>query len=445
MPKRRFGTFSGGIDLPDEKDATLSAPITPIGPVERLTVPLAPVKAEPAVPVVELGTSVSAGGLLAESRDPKQINIHAPLKGVIGRIVDVMLPDSWGGWRKSPAVEILQPGKPRDIEPLLQRYEWQRADAPSLRDRIALGQILTSEPLPIRLADWIDAARDASVTTLIANVMENTPFIAADHRLLSERGSEVVRGLVILARSMEVDQVILAVDGRRIDGYRSAVEPAELYGIDPIALAHKYPIGSDAILVKVLTRRAVPLGGKPSDIGVAVIDASTCWAIFRSVACEQHQSARVVTVAGDRVGKGGNYLVPFGTPLADVLAAGEPLLNTLGVVGSAMTGRALVEGSVAGSGTPAVLGLHVSTSLEPTVCIRCGWCVENCPARLNVAELNDDFELGRVERAERRGVIACVACGVCSYVCPARLPLARRMGLLSQAIIEERTEPVSAS
>ncbi|KKL78411.1 hypothetical protein LCGC14_2025130, partial [marine sediment metagenome] len=69
-----------------------------------------------------------------------------------------------------------------------------------------------------------------------------------------------------------------------------------------------------------------------------------------------------------------------------------------------------------------------------TPCIRCGWCIENCPARLNVAALNDDFELARPKRAQRRRVLACVDCGICSYLCPARLPLTRRVGLLKRAV-----------
>lgn len=43
MLLRRFGTFSGGIDLPDEKQATLDAPIVAPPGLRRLAVPLAPV------------------------------------------------------------------------------------------------------------------------------------------------------------------------------------------------------------------------------------------------------------------------------------------------------------------------------------------------------------------------------------------------------------------
>jgi electron transport complex protein RnfC len=231
---------------------------------------------------------------------------------------------------------------------------------------------------------------------------------------------------------------MLAVDQRRTDSYRRALGPAELYGIDAIALAHKYPIGADPLLVKILTRRAVPPGRTTFHVGVAVVDAATCWAAYRWTACGERQTARVVTVSGDHVRKRGNYLIPFGAAVEEVLSQSQAERASPAIHGSAMTGRGVVGGAVVSASSNALLAPHLPPSPPPTACIRCGWCVENCPARLNVAELNDDFELGRSARARRRGVLACLGCGTCSYVCPARLPLAHRMSLLIQAIRRRR-------
>ena len=106
-----------------------------------------------------------------------------------------------------------------------------------------------------------------------------------------------------------------------------------------------------------------------------------------------------------------------------------------------MTGWQLVAGAAVCAQTNALLALQPPAAGLPTPCIRCGWCTDNCPARLNVAALNDDFELGRVDRARRRAALACVDCGTCTYVCPARLPLAWRLGRLKQAIRAEMRPP----
>jgi electron transport complex protein RnfC len=99
----------------------------------------------------------------------------------------------------------------------------------------------------------------------------------------------------------------------------------------------------------------------------------------------------------------------------------------------------LSPAAVVGPATNAVLALKVGPEpmSTPTQCIRCGWCTDHCPARLNVAALNDDYELKQIAHARRFGVQACVGCGVCTYVCPARLPLAQRVRQLIQAVYDQ--------
>ncbi len=438
MTRPRFGTFTGGIDLPDDKDATIDSPIEAVGRLDRLRVPLSPVQAPPARPTVRPGQYVSRGEKLAEAEaGDGQVDIFAPLAGQVAGFCKVMLPQYPAGWRRSEAIELTDLDTVRDIGPVTEIFNWQSADKHSVRLRIAEGGLTTFSRSIASLADYIASARQAKVDTLIANVMENTPFITSDHRLLAEYGGEVVRGLAILARATGATNVILAVDHRRTDAYRGAVAPARFYGIHSISLAHKYPIGAEAMLIKVLTRRRAGPGRSGLDVGVAVTDAATCRATYRWVACGELPTARVVTVAGSQVARPANLLVPFGAGADEVFAlTGTDTEGGL-IYGSAMTGRQVVGGVVISHGANALLGLEPQRLTTPTPCIRCGWCSDNCPARLNVAALNDDFELGRPAAARRHGAMACIDCGICSYVCPARLPLMQRVGLLKEAILEE--------
>ncbi len=99
-----------------------------------------------------------------------------------------------------------------------------------------------------------------------------------------------------------------------------------------------------------------------------------------------------------------------------------------------MVGLKCTPGAVVTPATDALLALE-PTPYEPAgTCIRCGWCTDHCPSRLNVAALNDAFELGMVTLARRDGVHACVECGVCSYICPAKLPLTSRVRQLKRAV-----------
>ena len=406
MRLRRFGTFAGGIVLPDGKDATLALPIVPIGPLSRLRVPLAPTEAGPARPLVEPGQAVTHGQRIAQATDARQVDVFAPLAGRVAGISECLLAGPHGTWRTSPAIELVELDPAGPIQELSCHYTWQSADEYSIRLRIAECGLCTCRAPVTALSEWIGQARRAGVETLIANITENTPFVTADHRLLAERGSEVIRGLAILARAIGARNVMLAVDHRRTGAYRAAVGPARLYGIEPIALPHKYPIGADAMIVKVLTRREIPPGGTAFDVGVAVTDAATCWMTYRWVACAELPTARVVTLAGPALHRPGNFLVPFGAEVEELLALAHLEQEAWGICGSPMTGQLAAAGAVIGPASNAVLGLHAQPAEPPTQCIRCGWCSENCPARLNVAALNDDFELNRVEEAARRGALA---------------------------------------
>jgi electron transport complex protein RnfC len=260
--------------------------------------------------------------------------------------------------------------------------------------------------------------------------MENQPCVTADHRLLADRGPEVVGGLAILARAMEARQVVLAVDWRRTGDYQRIVGLARDCQISLVALPHKYPTGADPILVKVLTRRARPPGGSVTDVGVAVTDAATCQAVWRWVACGSPQVGRAVTVAGRWAPQQCNFWVPFGMPCLDLVkGATEPAIHN-----GPMTGIRCPEGAVVTPATDAVLAVSGLAAAAPTPCIRCAWCTDHCPARLNVAALNDAFELANVDQARKLVALACVECGVCTYVCPARLPLAQRVKQLKRAI-----------
>ncbi len=68
-------------------------------------------------------------------------------------------------------------------------------------------------------------------------------------------------------------------------------------------------------------------------------------------------------------------------------------------------------------------------SRRPGPCIRCGWCLADCPVGLDPPALLEAVEVRTDEHERIREIArlyphACVDCGVCSYVCPAGLPLA---------------------
>jgi len=430
MLLRQHGDFAGGIDVPDEKRETLTEPIRACPLPERLFIPLALTADLPARCLVRPGQHVTAGERLAEASDGRP-DVFAPTEG------EVVATDSVAdveGFLTVPALELV-PGGPVPTPPVSDDETMLALAPDELRRRIAGGHLSMFRRPMAPLSSWIDLARRSPCELLVANAMEDQPYVTSDHRLLAENGPDILMGLAVLARAMDVAQVALVVDHRRTEAYRHVVGLAESLGVQLIALPHKYPIGADVVLLKVLSGQEVPLGGRPLDIGAAVVDVATLLALCRWVRSGHRTAMRAVTVAGQQIVRPANYLTPFGTRCSDLAQLGARSL----VHGGALTGLPCTPNAVVTPATAAVLGLGVSDYERPRTCIRCGWCTDHCPARLNVAMLNDAFELVDLVTARAGGVAACVHCGICSYVCPSRLPLTERVRDLRRAV-QQRPE-----
>ena len=64
------------------------------------------------------------------------------------------------------------------------------------------------------------------------------------------------------------------------------------------------------------------------------------------------------------------------------------------------------------------------------VCINCGKCVESCPVRIHVKDVDDAFEARDYSLAKKLGAETCLNCGVCTYVCPAKRDLAQKVNFM---------------
>lgn len=174
-----------------------------------------------------------------------------------------------------------------------------------------------------------------------------------------------------------------------------------------------------------MTKRRVPRGKLPKDIGVSVHNIDTCAAVFRAVTNGIPLVKRIVTVGGDCVNTPSNFRVRIGTPMSYLLekAGGLTAEPKKLIMGGPMMGTSLTTADVPViKGTSALLafsGMSVEHLSANQSCLKCGRCVKVCPMRLlpNVLKLhsdNDDFE-----NMQKFNISECVECGSCSYVCPA--------------------------
>jgi len=429
MLLRPYGSFHGGIDLPDDKRACLDLQIVPAPRVTRLLVPLSPCGGRPARILVRPHDGVYAGQRIAEGCDESEVDVFSPLSGtVVGLTSACVATDN--GFSATQAVEIANPGPPEELQAVRQVGDWSKAGPSELIDRLSRGGLTTFCTSPAPLAGLLRRTGDIKADTVIVNAVEDQPYVTAAHRLLCEFGPDVAAGLAMLARAAGAGRSMLAVDARRTDSYREAVRVARMYDIACIGLPHKYPIGEPSLLVGVLTKRHLPPGANPLDVGVLVLDPACCFAAYRWITSKLPPTHRVVTIVDERRGFAGNFWTPIGAVCTELAGTG----GRVAIHGGPMTGLRVTTQAVVGPATDALLCVHEPQAEVAGPCFRCGWCIEHCPARLNVEMLNDCFELGLPDQAHRARVLDCVGCGVCGYICPARLPLAQRVRHLRRII-----------
>jgi electron transport complex protein RnfC len=70
-------------------------------------------------------------------------------------------------------------------------------------------------------------------------------------------------------------------------------------------------------------------------------------------------------------------------------------------------------------------------------CIRCGECVQVCPARLLPQELNTAALRSDSLRLRELGLRDCIECGCCDYVCPSKIPMLERFIAAKRAQLDQ--------
>jgi electron transport complex protein RnfC len=199
-------------------------------------------------------------------------------------------------------------------------------------------------------------------------------------------------------------------------------------GITVQTLKVQYPQGGEKQLIKAVTRKEVPNGRLPLDVGCVVYNVGTVYAVYEAVQKNKPLIERVVTVTGKTLVKPSNFWVRIGTPIDHLLeAVGGVPENTGKIInGGPMMGKALKDFTVpVTKGTSGILLIPKEKAgrREAQACIRCSKCIEVCPMGLEPYLLMALTERVLLERAKDEDVLNCIECGSCSYICPSSRPL----------------------
>lgn len=421
-------TFKIGGVHPEENKRSANAPIQILPFPKQAIIPLGQNLGAPSKPLVKRGDEVKTGQLIGSGESFIAANLHSPFTGKVSKIDNFL--DSSGYRRPAIVIDVQEEDIWEDgIDTSTTIKREITADRQTIIDTIkACGIVgLGGATFPTHVKLMVPDGKKAEY--LIINGVECEPYLTSDHRLMLEKGEEMLIGIQILMKALNVEKAIVGIENNKPDAINHLSELAKSYdGIQIQPLKVKYPQGGEKQLIKATVNREVPSGKLPIEVGCVVSNVGTAVAVYEAVQKNKPLIERVVTVTGKAVKKPSNFMVRVGTPVQQLIDAAEGLPENTGkmINGGPMMGKAITSTEVpVVKGTSGILLMKKEESRRKPLlnCIRCSKCTTVCPMGLEPFLLGKLVKLERYEDSMKERIMDCMECGSCHFTCPSNLPL----------------------
>lgn len=420
-------TFKIGGVHPAENKFSADQAIEVLELPKQVSIPIAQSLGAPSNAIVVKGDMVKVGQLIAKGEAFISSNIHSSVSGKVMKVDDIL---DASGYRRT-AVMIAVDGD--EWEESIDRSDKLKKEISLSKEEIVkkvheMGIVgLGGATFPSHVKLMVPQGKKAEL--LIINGVECEPYLTADHRLMLEKADEMMIGIQILMKGLDVSRAIIGIENNKPDAIAHLKSIVSNYpGIEIEALKVQYPQGGEKQLIEAVIGRQVPSGKLPIEVGAVVNNVGTAFAVYEAVQKNKPLFERIVTVTGKSLSKPGNYMVRVGTSTNELIekAGGLPEDTSKVVSGGPMMGKALnaVDVPVV-KGTSGVLLFKEDEAkrIEPSNCIRCGKCITVCPMGLEPVLIAQYSEIEMYENVEAERAMDCIECGSCQYTCPAARPL----------------------
>lgn len=427
-------TFRIGGVHPAENKLSAAEPIK-VAELPKVAVfPLSQHIGAPAKAIVQKGDKVKVGTMIAEAGGFVSAPIFSSVSGTVLK-VDTVIDAS--GYAK-PAIYITVEGdeweetidRSTDLVTLKERRELTADDIKKkIQDAGIVGMGGACFPTHVKLSpppgskpEWI-----------IINAVECEPYLTADHRLMLEHADEILVGVTLLMKAMNVGKAYIGIENNKPDAIELMKSKTMKFihdgDIEIVPLKVKYPQGGEKQLIDAVVGRQVPAPpALPVSVGAILQNVGTAFAVYEAVMKNKPLFERIVTVTGKSLAHPSNFLVRMGTPMSQLIDACGGMPEDTGklIGGGPMMGKALINAEVPickGSSGVLLMNDQDAKRPEPQPCIRCAKCVSACPMGLEPYLLSKLAEAHNWDRAEAEDIVSCIECGSCQFTCPANRPL----------------------
>jgi electron transport complex protein RnfC len=426
------GSFRHGIHPPDNKALSYESKVEVMETPETVTLPLLQHLGVPCKPIVKPGQTVRHGELIGVGEAFVSAALHSPIAGKVKKMKVVTLPNG----RHLKAISIQAEGEqipPQKLWEEMTSKDWPR-DCISIYDPLTIVKIIHDSGIvglggaafPTHVKVTPNDTR--MIDTLMINGCECEPYLTCDYRMMKEAARSIVTGALLTGRAVSAKEIVICVEDNKPEAITKLREATEQTVIKIAVLKTKYPQGSEKQLVQAVLGLEIPLGGLPSDVGVAMSNVGTVAAVARGVIKETPLTHRVISISGRGIKTPKNLFVPIGISMGEVIDFCGGITQDAAriIAGGPMMGFSFSDLSApVTKGTSGITVLthdEISDELE-TSCVRCGRCVDACPMNLVPTRLALAARYNNPSIASQYHINACFECGCCTYVCPAKINL----------------------
>jgi electron transport complex protein RnfC len=385
----------------------------------------------PAKPIVQKGDMVKVGTLLAEAGGFVSAPIYSSVSGKVNKIDAVL--DASGTRRMAVIVDVEGDEWEESIDrskDLVRLSDRPELDAKTIVEKIKNAGIVglggATFPCHVKLTP----PPGCKAECVIINAVECEPYLTADHRLMLEHPDEILVGVDLIMKAVNVTKGYVGIENNKPDAIKLMTEKAKQYpNIEIVPLKVKYPQGGEKQLIDAVIGRQVPAPPAiPINVGSVVQNVGTAFAIYEAVMKNKPLIDRIITVTGKSVKNPSNLLARLGTPFQQLIDECGGLPEDTGKIigGGPMMGKALLSLDVPmtkGSSGLLLMNEKEARRSEPQPCIRCAKCVSACPMGLEPFLLSKVAAMEEWEMAEKNDIVSCIECGSCQFTCPSKRPL----------------------
>lgn len=424
-------SFVGGVQMNEYKELTSDKDVLKGSTPQKVIIPLQQHIGMACDPIVEIGEHVKTGQKIGEAVGFMSVPVHSSITGNVTSIRRVML----GNGMECDAVEIESDGSDELAYTYIESRTIDSIEPEDIANHVKECGIMglggATFPTHIKLSP----PEDKLIDTVIINGAECEPYLTADQKIMELEPEKVVQGLLLAMKAVNAPKGFIAIEDnkpRAIEIMSEAVSAHE--GVEVAVLKTKYPQGDEKRIIDAVTKRIVPSGGLPMDIGVVVINAYTAHSVAEAVLHGKPLYERMVTVTGHAIANPVNIFTRIGVTIKDLMEQAGGFKEAPGkvVVGGPMMGDA--QATIDTPVTKGLGGFLVMTKAEAAPqkvypCLKCGKCVDICPVFLQPLYLQQLALNGVEDKLDEYHIFDCIECGSCSYICPSRRPLVEAIRL----------------